>query len=109
MYKWSLSGVILLLNFTRVYFVEEPLTLGHEDFDGFSDEDIRGQDAGGLHRNWRGGRHGGRLSVGQRKPEPGTFSSHISQLSSLTQTNTCVRHRLGKEKCDALRRLMSLD
>lgn len=51
MYKWSLDGIILLLNFTRVYFREEPLALGHEDLDGFGDEDVGGQDAGGLHRN----------------------------------------------------------
>lgn len=51
MYKWSLSGIIPSLDFSRVYFIEEPLALGHEDFDGFGDEDIRGQDAGRLHRN----------------------------------------------------------
>lgn len=51
MYKWSLNGIILLLDFNGVYFTEKPLTLGHEDFDRFSDEDIRGQDASRLHRN----------------------------------------------------------
>lgn len=89
MYKWSLSGVLLLLYFTRVYFIEEPLTLGHEDFDGFSDEDIRGQDAGRLHRNWRGGRQGERLSVGQWKPEPPAVTCH-NTVHSHRQT-----HALG--------------
>lgn len=81
----------LLFNFTRVYFTEKPLTLGHEDFDCFCDEDIRGQDASRLHRNWRRGRHSksqsGKMVVNMKvKYKQSTKLQHVKGKCDFSQT-----------------------
>lgn len=49
-WAWACSAIILL-HVNRVQFIEKPLTLSHEDFDGLCDQDIWRQDASRLHSN----------------------------------------------------------